>query len=60
MEEYPTLMQTVAHLLSARRKHWTFEEDEAVTTIVQGPLYEKDARKTDKYKPYQYVGLKTE
>ena len=31
-----------------------------VTTVVQGPPYEKDARKTDKYKPYQYVGLKTE
>ncbi len=31
-----------------------------VTTVVQGPEYEKDARNRDKYKPYQYVGLKTE
>ncbi len=31
-----------------------------VTTVVQGPEYEKDARNKDKYKPYQYVGLKTE
>lgn len=31
-----------------------------VTTIVQGPAYEEDARNKDKYSPYQYVGLKTE
>lgn len=31
-----------------------------VTTIVQGPIYEKDFKKSDKYKPFQYVGLKTE
>jgi len=31
-----------------------------VTTVVQGPEYEKDAQNRDKYKPYQYVGLKTE
>ncbi len=27
--------------------------------LVQGPEYEKDAGNHDKYKPYQYVGLKT-
>jgi len=31
-----------------------------VTTIVQGPDYEKDATDKEKYFPYQYVGLKTE
>jgi len=31
-----------------------------VTTIVQGPEYEKDSRNKEKYFPYQYVGLKTE
>lgn len=31
-----------------------------VTAIVQGPEYVKDARDTKKYRPYQYVGLKTE
>lgn len=31
-----------------------------VTAIVQGPEYVKDASDTKKYKPYQYVGLKTE
>jgi tetratricopeptide (TPR) repeat protein len=29
-------------------------------TIVQGPEYEKDGKNTDKYKPYQYVFLRTE
>lgn len=29
-------------------------------TIVQGPAYEQDGKKQDKYKPYQYVFLKTE
>lgn len=29
-------------------------------TIVQGPEYEKDGKNKDKYKPYQYVFLKTE
>ena len=46
-----------------------FEKDEdnkgkvnvvIVTTVVQGPVYEKDAKNKDKYSPYQYVGLKTE
>ena len=27
--------------------------------LVQGPVYEKDAVNKDKYKPFQYVGLKT-
>ena len=27
--------------------------------LVQGPAYEKDAGNRDKYKPFQYVGLKT-
>ena len=27
--------------------------------LVQGPVYEKDAGNRDKYKPFQYVGLKT-
>lgn len=27
--------------------------------LVQGPVYEKDAGNKDKYKPFQYVGLKT-
>jgi tetratricopeptide (TPR) repeat protein len=31
-----------------------------VTTVVQGPEYVRDAGNRDKYKPYQYVGLKTE
>lgn len=31
-----------------------------VTTIVQGPAYEQDARNKEKYFPYQYVGMKTE
>ncbi len=31
-----------------------------VSSEVQGPEYEKDAQNKDKYKPYQYVGLKTE
>ncbi len=31
-----------------------------VTTVVQGPEYDKDAKNKDKYSPYQYVGLKTE
>ncbi len=31
-----------------------------VTTVVQGPEYEKDSRNKEKYFPYQYVGLKTE
>lgn len=31
-----------------------------VTTVVQGPEYIKDSANKDKYKPYQYVGLKTE
>lgn len=31
-----------------------------VKAIVQGPEYEKDAVNRDKYRPYQYVGLKTE
>lgn len=31
-----------------------------VTTVVQGPEYIKDSANTKKYKPYQYVGLKTE
>lgn len=31
-----------------------------VTTIVQGPEYNKDSSDTSKYRPYQYVGLKTE
>ena len=30
------------------------------SAIVDGPLYEKDAVKTGKYKPYQFVSLKTE
>lgn len=30
-----------------------------VSKLVQGPAYEKDAVKKDKYTPYQYVGLKT-
>ena len=46
-----------------------FEKDERfkgrvnvviITAIVQGPEYIKDARNTNKYDPYQYVGLKTE
>lgn len=28
--------------------------------IVQGPLYEQDGKRQDKYKPFQYVFLKTE
>lgn len=31
-----------------------------VSTLVQGPEYVKDASNTKKYRPYQYVGLKTE
>jgi tetratricopeptide (TPR) repeat protein len=31
-----------------------------VTTIVDGPEYNKDYRNKDKYKAYQFVGLKTE
>ena len=31
-----------------------------VTSIIQGPEYEEDAANQEKYKPYQYVGLKTE
>lgn len=31
-----------------------------VTTVVQGPPYERDATNKEKYFPYQYVGLKTE
>lgn len=31
-----------------------------VTTVVQGPEYNKDSSDTSKYRPYQYVGLKTE
>jgi len=31
-----------------------------VTTVVQGPEYDKDATNKEKYFPYQYVGLKTE
>lgn len=31
-----------------------------VTAIVQGPNYVKDATDISKYRPYQYVGLKTE
>ena len=27
--------------------------------LVQGPAYEKDSGNKDKYKPFQYVGLKT-
>jgi hypothetical protein len=30
------------------------------SAIVDGPIYEKDAVKTGKYKPYQFVSLKTE
>ncbi len=31
-----------------------------VSAIVDGPEYVKDFKKTEKYKPYQFVGLKTE
>jgi tetratricopeptide (TPR) repeat protein len=31
-----------------------------VTAIVDGPEYSKDFKDKDKYKPYQFVGLKTE
>ncbi len=31
-----------------------------VTAIVDGPEYNKDFKDKDKYKPYQFVGLKTE
>lgn len=31
-----------------------------VSTLVQGPEYEKDSADKEKYFPYQYVGLKTE
>ena len=31
-----------------------------VSAIVDGPAYEKDAEDRGKYKPYQFVGLKTE
>ena len=31
-----------------------------VTSIVDGPEYTNDARNKAKYKPYQFVGLKTE
>lgn len=31
-----------------------------IQTIVQGPPYEQDGKNKDKYKPYQYVFLKTE
>jgi tetratricopeptide (TPR) repeat protein len=31
-----------------------------VTSTIQGPEYEEDAANQEKYKPYQYVGLKTE
>ena len=31
-----------------------------VTTVVQGPEYNKDSSDKSKYRPYQYVGLKTE
>lgn len=31
-----------------------------VSAIVDGPEYIQDAAKTDKYRPYQFVGLKTE
>jgi hypothetical protein len=31
-----------------------------VTAIVDGPEYVKDAKNKKKYKPYQFVGLKTE
>jgi hypothetical protein len=31
-----------------------------VTSIIQGPEYEEDAANQEKYKPYQYVGLKIE
>lgn len=31
-----------------------------VSAIVDGPDYVQDAAKTDKYRPYQFVGLKTE
>ncbi|TNE77395.1 MAG: hypothetical protein EP333_00865 [Bacteroidetes bacterium] len=31
-----------------------------VSTLVQGPEYEKDSANKEKYFPYQYVGLKTE
>lgn len=46
-----------------------FESDKATAgkvvvtvskTLVQGPHYEQDGKRTDKYKPYQYVFLKTE
>jgi tetratricopeptide (TPR) repeat protein len=46
-----------------------FEKDKATAgkvtvvvtkTIVQGPAYEKDYKNSDKYRPYQYVFLKTE
>lgn len=31
-----------------------------VSTVVQGPEYEKDSANKEKYFPYQYVGMKTE
>ena len=31
-----------------------------VTAIVDGPEYNKDFKDKKKYKPYQFVGLKTE
>ena len=31
-----------------------------VTAIVDGPEYVKDSKNKKKYKPYQFVGLKTE
>lgn len=46
-----------------------FEKDKATAgkivvvvskTIVQGPVYEQDGKNKDKYRPYQYVFLKTE